>query len=143
LAIRQKTVVTQKMSADCPSHSMSNVAVRDVSMVIDEPEARGGTNLGLTPTETAIASLLGCTNVIANKCADKLNIDIGHLKIDVSYDFDRRGATLSEEIDLPFPKLVLTVTSGGSATDAELQQVAAEVNKYCPISKLFKQAGAV
>jgi len=107
----------------------------------DEPTERGGTNTGPTPTDAAIAALVGCTNVIGNKCADKLGIDIGHLSIDATCLFDRRGVMLSEEIDLPFVKITLNITADGPATDEELALVAAEVSKYCPLSKLFRQAG--
>ena len=59
MAIRMKTEVTLKAEADCPSHSLANVAIRDLNFAIDEPEARGGTNQGPTPTDTAIAALVG------------------------------------------------------------------------------------
>jgi len=141
MAIRQKTTINATMQSTCPSHSVSNCSIRDVEFTIDEPTERGGTNLGPTPTETAVASLVGCTNVIANKCAEKLGIDIGHLHIEATYSFDRRGVTLAEEIDVPFPKIVLNITADGSATEAELNNVSTELKKYCPIAKLFRQAG--
>jgi len=143
LAIKPKTTVVLKASAQCPSHSLAEVSVRDLSFSIDEPTERGGTNKGPTPTDTVIAALVGCTNVIGHKCAEKLNIDIGHLKVDVKCEFDRRGVTLSEEIDVPFTKIILNVTSDGPATTEELQSVATEAAKYCPLSKLFRQAGTV
>jgi len=143
MAIRQKTTISATMTSACPSHSQSNCQVRDLDFTIDEPVERGGTNQGPTPTETAVAALIGCTNVIANKCAEKLGVDIGHLSIDATYSFDRRGAMLAEEVDVPFPKIVLNITADGSASEAELQSVSAELNKYCPISKVFKQAGTV
>lgn len=141
MAIRQKTTVTLKASADCPSHSLANISVRDLTFAIDEPTERGGTNIGPTPTDTAIAALVGCTNVIGHKCATKLNIDIGHLSIDASCEFDRRGVMLSEEIDIHFKSITLTITASGSATNDQLALVAQEVEKYCPVSKLFRQAG--
>ncbi|WP_419914096.1 OsmC family protein [Hoeflea sp.] len=102
---------------------------------------RGGTNAGPTPTDTALAALIGCTNVIGHKCAGSLGIDIGHLEISAKCTFDRRGVTLEEEIDIPFKSIELTVVSHGPATQDELQRVAAEVRKYCPLSKLFTSAG--
>ena len=36
----------------------------DVYSIVDEPIERGGTNLGLTPTETLMSGLIACTNVI-------------------------------------------------------------------------------
>ena len=143
MAIRQKTTVTLKAEADCPSHSRANVRVRDLEFAIDEPVERGGTNAGPTPTDTALAALVGCTNVIGHKCADKLGIDIGHLQISVDCAFDRRGVTLAEEIEVPFTSLNLTVEADGPASEDDLQRVAAEVAKYCPLSKLFRQAGTV
>lgn len=141
MAITQKTTVPLKASATCPSHSKAVISIRDLEFTIDEPTERGGTNMGPTPTDAAIAALVGCTNVIGNKCATKLGIDIGHLTIDATCQFDRRGVMLNEEIDLPFVKIALNISASGSATADELQLVAAEVAKYCPLSKLFRQAG--
>lgn len=141
MAIKQKTTVTLKATANCPSHSLANIQIRDLEFPIDEPTARGGTNLGPTPTDAAIAALVACTNVIGHKCAAALNIDIGHLTIEASCDFDRRGVTLTAEVDIPFKKIVLDISSSGSATKSELAQLAAEVVKFCPLSKLFRQAG--
>jgi len=141
MAIKMKTTVKLRATADCPSHAKSEVAIRDLNFAIDEPTERGGTNLGPTPTDTVIAALIGCTNVIGHKCAKKLGVDIGHLKIDAICDFDRRGVTLEEEIEVPFEALELTVASDGSASDEDLQTVAAEVAKFCPLSKLFENAG--
>jgi uncharacterized OsmC-like protein len=141
MAIRMKTSVTMRASAHCPSHSLVNVSVRDLTFSIDEPTERGGTNLGPAPTETALAALIGCTNTIGQKCAKKLGYDIGHLDINATCEFDRRGVTLAEEIEVPFTAVALIVTSDGSATQAQLDQVAIETEKYCPLSKLFKAAG--
>jgi len=140
--IRPKTVIAGKVAGDCPSHALTHVKVRDVGMDIDEPVERGGTNTGPSPTETAIAALVGCTNVIGHKCAKKLDVDIGHLHITADYEFDRRGVTLAEEIDVPFRRVKLTVESDGAASDEDLARVAQEVAKFCPLSKLFRQAGA-
>ena len=139
--MKMKTTVKLRAKGECPSHSLANVSVRDLAFAIDEPVERGGTNAGPTPTDTALAALIGCTNVIGHKCAKSLGIDIGHLVVEAVADFDRRGVTLSEEIDVPFQAINLTVTADGSASNEELQQVAAEVQKYCPLSKLFRQAG--
>lgn len=139
--MKMKTVVTIKADANCPSHSRSDIAIRDLSLTIDEPEARGGTNQGATPTEVALAALTGCTNVIAHKCAVKLGINIGHLKITTACEFDRRGVTLTEEIDVPFTSISLNVTSDTAVAQADLDRLAIDVAKFCPLSKLFEQAG--
>ena len=141
--IKPKLVVPLRVKAECPSHARSDISIRDIRFNIDEPEERGGTNTGPSPTETLLAALVGCTNVIGHKCAKKLNLDIGHLSIRLRCEFDRRGVTLEQEIDLPFIKIDMTVESNGSATQAQLDEVAKEVAKYCPLSKLFRQSGTV
>ncbi len=141
MAIKPKTVVQLRARARCPSHARADIEIRDLAFVIDEPGERGGTNQGPTPTDTALAALVGCTNVIGHKCAARLGVDIGHLEITANCAFDRRGVTLAEEIDVPFQRIELTVLADGGASDAQLAEVAAEVRKYCPLSKLFTQAG--
>ncbi|WP_424966750.1 OsmC family protein [Dinoroseobacter sp. S375] len=141
MALRPKPTVTLKADAQCPSHSRADVTIRDLAFAIDEPTERGGTNAGPTPTDTALGALIGCTNVIGHKCATRLGVDIGHLAISVTCRFDRRGVTLAEEIDVPFEAITQTVLSDGTATDQELQTVAREVEKFCPLAKLFAGAG--
>ncbi len=141
MSAKMKTTVTLRAKAECSTHTRADVSIRDLNFAVDEPTERGGSNLGPTPTDTAIAALIGCTNVIGNKCASKLGVDIGHLNIDANCQFDRRGVTLEEEIEVPFQSITLTVVSLGSASEEQLQLVAIEVAKYCPLSKLFKNAG--
>ncbi|MEM7379011.1 MAG: OsmC family protein [Pseudomonadota bacterium] len=136
-----KTTVTLRASAHCPDHSRADVRVRDLTLTIDEPVERGGGNAGPTPTDTVLAALVGCTNVIGHKCAAKLGIDIGRLDIDVACDFDRRGVTLSESVAVPFTAVRQTVTAHGPASEAELAAVARDVELYCPVARLFVAAG--
>lgn len=141
--VREKTTVQARLSSESPSHARTDIRSRDLASIIDEPVERGGTNKGLTPTETAFAALMGCTNVIAHKCADKLGIDIGHMKISLVCDFDRRGVTLQEEIEVPFTRIQLKIETDGPATKTELEAVAKELAKYCPVAKMFRAAGTV
>ena len=143
MAIKMKTSVTLSIDAVCHGHSIAHVRTRDLAAIIDEPVERHGTNLGFTPTDTALSALAGCTNTIGHKCAVKLGVDIGNLNISAKCQFNRLGVTLAEEIDVPFEQIELVVISDGTATHDELQQVAAEVAKYCPLAKLFRGAGTV
>ena len=141
MAIKMKTVVTYRTTAKATSHARTEIPVRDLTTIIDEPLERGGTNEGITPTETALAALIGCTNVIGHKNAKRLGIDLGEVTIDAVCKFDRRGVLMEEEIDIPFPEITLTVNCSGSASEAELQTVGKETEKYCAIAKLFQAAG--
>ena len=142
MAIRQKTVVQLRAKGNSVSHARTNVHVGHNTTVIDEPHVRGGTNAGMSPTETAVAALIGCTNVIGHKVADKLGIDIKGMDIEAEVDFDRRGVTLQEEIDVPFTAVRLKIEVATDASQDEVDTLATEVAKFCPLSKLYKQAGA-
>ena len=141
MAIRQKTLVKLSVSGESVGHGSTDIKVRDLKATIDEPKERGGTNLAPTPTEYAYTALMGCTTSIGNKCAKQLGVDIGRLTYDMVVEFDRRGVMIMEEIDVPFPSIQLKVTSHGSASQAELDQVGVETAKYCAVSKLFMAAG--
>lgn len=141
MAIRMKSVVTYRASAACPTHSRTEIPVRDLNVVIDEPLERGGTNLGPSPTETAMTALIACTNVIGHKNAKRLGVDLGAVTIDADCKFDRRGVLMEEEIDVPFPAITLTVNCKTSASQEALDEVGVETAKYCAIAKLFEAAG--
>lgn len=141
MAIKPKTKMTIKLNGKGTSHSRSEIDIDGNTVVIDEPVARGGTNEGPSPTATAYAALVGCTNVIGHKCAHHLGIDIGNMTFEMEVDFDRRGVLLMEEVDVPFTAVRLQVTTHGSATQAEVDRVAEETAKFCAISKLFEAAG--
>jgi putative redox protein len=51
VTIKPKTVVRMHLAGEAVSHFRTNVTVRDLATTIDEPEVRGGTNKGLSPTE--------------------------------------------------------------------------------------------
>ena len=138
---RPRTTVRQRITATCPTHSRTDLQVRDLESTIDEPEERDGTNLGFTPTETLVASLIGCTNVISHKIAHKHGIEFDDMTIEAEASFDRRGAMLEEEVRVPFPKIVLTINVRTGASDAEMEKVKTELPMFCPVSKVIREAG--
>ena len=141
VTVTQKTVVTQKLEGRCTSHSRTDVAVRDRTVVIDEPAERGGTNQGLTPTETLMASLIGCTNVITHKVAAKNNVAIKSMNVRLEAQFDRRGVMLQEELEVPFPSATLYIDLETDADAAAVERVKRELAMFCPVSKVFRAAG--
>ncbi len=139
--VRMKTVVTQRLKAACPTHSRTEVDVRDVHVTSDEPVERGGGNAGLAPTELLMASLAACTNVIFHKCAKQHGVDVAALEIDVIAQLDRRGVTLQEEIEVPFPTVKLVANLTTSADDAAIEAAKTDLSKFCPVSKVIHNSG--
>ena len=141
MAIKIKPIVTYRTTAQCPTHARTEIPVRDLNVIVDEPVERGGTNLGPAPTEAALAALIACTNVIGHKNAHRLGVDLGEVTIDADCKLDRRGVLMEEEIDVPFPKITLTVNCKTDASQEDVSNVGSETAKFCAIAKLFGQAG--
>lgn len=137
----QKSEVIMSMSATGETHARTKINIRDVSSVIDEPEARGGTNQGLTPTETLMASLIGCTNVISKRIAHKMGIELGEMDIQLSAKFDRRGTMLEEEIDVPFSEVTMDIEIDTDATEEQINILKIDLAKFCPIAKVLRGSG--
>ena len=139
--IKQKTVVDMKVNALAQSHARTSVNVRDLEVIVDEPEARGGTNLGVTPTETIAVALAGCLNVVGHRCAEKVGVKILNLEIDINAKFDRRGVTFEEEGVMPFPEIEVNLELTTEDNDEEIENMKDLPFKHCPISTLLRQAG--
>lgn len=137
----QKSVVTMSMSATGETHARTKINIRDVSSIIDEPEIRGGTNQGLSPTETLMASLVGCTNVISKRIAHKMGVELGEMDIQLSAKFDRRGTMLEEEIDVPFTSINMDIEIDTNATKDQIATLQTDLAKFCPIAKVLRGSG--
>ena len=141
VVITQKTTVTQRIQGNCPTHTRTDVATRDVKSVIDEPKEREGTNMGLTPVETMVAALIGCTNVISHKCAKKHGVELKAMSIEAESTLDRRGTQLLEEIEVPLPKIRLLINVTTDASDADVEKVKTDLHRFCPIAKVVRNSG--
>lgn len=141
MAIKLKTTVKMGLTGHGETHARMRVTTRDVEGLIDEPEARGGTNLGLTPTETLMSSLMGCTNVISARIAHKMGIRLEDMQISLSADFNRIGTMLEEEIEQPFSNIVMEISVATDATAAQLAQLQGDLAKFCPIAKVIRGSG--
>jgi uncharacterized OsmC-like protein len=141
VVIKEKTTVTQRVRGDCPTHSRTEVTVRDVKTIVDVPKERDGTNMGPTPTETMVAALIACTNVISHKCAHKHGVEFKAMSIEAESTFDRRGTQLMEEIEVPFPKIRLVINVATDASDESMEKVKADLHRFCPIAKVVRNSG--
>ena len=63
------------------------------------------------------------------------------MTIDAESNFDRRGTQLLEEIEVPFPKIRLLIDVTTDASEAGLEEVKADLHRFCPISKVIRNSG--
>ena len=136
-----ENVVHMKLDGSSKSHSRTDIITRDVESVIDEPIARGGTNLGLSPTETLVSSLIGCTNVITHRIMEKMGFTINSMDIRSKTMFNRDGVGLIQEVDVPFPEITLDINISTNASQNDLEEVKKQLAMYCPIAKVIRNAG--
>lgn len=141
VTIKPKTTIRMNLGAKSASHTRTDISVRDITGIIDEPEVRGGTNKGLTPTETLMASLIGCTNVISHRIAHHMGVEIGSMDIALSVDFDRRGVMLEEDVERPFSNIVLDIDITTDATPEQMEKIKTDLAKFCPIAKVIRGSG--
>jgi putative redox protein len=130
-----------KLSATCPGHARTDVSVGDHEIITDEPESRGGSNLAAAPVQTFMASLIGCTNVITNKCARDLGVEINSMEIEMEAEIDRRGMMLTDAVAVPFPAITLNIDVKTNATDEQWDQVIDYLHKFCPIAVVIRASG--
>ena len=112
--------------------------VRDLCSVIDKPVERGGSNLGLSPTETFVAALIGCASVISHKITHKNGITLQHMQVRVEAHFDPRRVTQSEEMAVPFPAMTLFTDVRSDASPELIKQLQHAAGHVLPISKLVR-----
>ena len=138
-----ENVVHMKLEGSSKSHSRADIIARDVESVIDEPAARGGTNLGLSPTETLMSSLIGCTNVITHRIMEKMGFKINSLDIKSKTLFNKDGVSLIQEVEVPFPEITLDIAISTNASESDLVEVQKQLAMYCPIAKVIRNSGTV
>jgi uncharacterized OsmC-like protein len=88
-----------------------------------------------------VAALIGCTNVITHKCAKKHGVELKTMTVGAESTFDRRGAQLLEEIEVPFPRIRLVIDVTTDASEADMEKVKADLHRFCPVSKVIRNAG--
>ena len=136
-----ENVVHMKVDGSSKSHSRTDIITRDVESVIDEPIVRGGTNLGLSPTETLVSSLIGCTNVITHRIMEKIGFKINSMKIRSKTIFNKDGVGLIQEVEVPFPEITLDIEISTNASESDLVKVQKQLAMYCPVAKVIRNAG--
>lgn len=141
MAIRPKTTIQMSLTGAGQTHARTVVKTRDVTALIDEPMIRGGTNLGPSPTETFMASLIGCTNVISSRIAQKMGLVWQNLDVELSAEFNRLGTMLEEEVEHPFANIVMDISVETNASEQELEKLKSDLSKFCPIARVIRNSG--
>lgn len=112
------------------------------TLQMDEPTEDGGSNSGANPMQYFIASVGGCQNEQAQVVAEELSLTLSAIDINLEIDLDLAGFMgSSEHSDGAYKELRLQAVVHGNATEAQVQELGARVDKRCPILALIRASG--
>ncbi len=97
-------------------------------IIVDEPTAKGGTDLGPAPRELLCMSLAACTSITLRMYADQKKWEIGEIKVDVALENADSEAIFHRKIKFSNP-----VTE-------EMQTRLLLVADKCPVHKIFSRS---
>ena len=116
--------------------------VRDFAPVIaDEPDTLGGTNLGPTPLETLLVSLVSCQNAMIHGVAKAMRYDYRAVDFECSGQMDIRGAEGVRGVVPYFDVVYLRIAVHSKETPARLERLRKNVELRCPVMNLLRDAG--
>ena len=115
--------------------------IRDLKFIVDEQHKVGGTNLGPSPTELALAALASCVSIATRSRSRKMGLTVKSVDTDIDAEFDLRGVLTQEEIEVPFKKVNLRVKVISDMESSEMLKLKQAVHRCCPLHKLFSSAG--
>jgi uncharacterized OsmC-like protein len=108
------------------------------SFKVDEPPALGGADMAANPVQYALASLGSCQAITYQFWAEQLGIGFDTLSVRVEGDLDIRGFFGFDDSVRPgFSAVRLEVTVTGPESPERYQDLAAAVDRHCPVLDLF------
>lgn len=106
---------------------------RNHSMVIDLPEAKGGSNSGPTALEMCVMSLSGCVGTIFAMVAEKMRLKFEKMEVELIAEQSQNAPTIT---DVHFTLRIQT-----SEERQKIEKCLDLTINTCPVGVLFKQAG--
>lgn len=113
----------------------TTVRSRDFTLVVDEPPALGGDDLGANPVEYLLAGFAGCLNVVGHLVAQEQGIALRSLAVEVSGPLDpARLFGQDTEARAGFQHIEVALRVDADADAAALDRWLRTVEARCPIS---------
>ena len=101
---------------------------------IDEPDALGGTDKGANPIEHLLAALASCTVISYQVWADKLDLTLDGVDVELKGDIDLAGFFGTEQGVRPgFQGIELGVRLSGPESEGDYRRLEEAVATHCPV----------
>lgn len=101
----------------------------------------GGADSAPSPLYFALASLGSCNQVTGSLVAKDLGIKLGEWEVDVHAKLDVAVLTTGAEGNANFDSISGNIKVQTDADSQQLAKLAAETERRCPISQLYKRSG--
>ena len=108
---------------------------------VDTYPAFGGRDSSPSPLSYVLAALSSCNQVTGSVVAKELGITLGEWTFDVRGDLDTAVMVQGAEGDANFDAVTVTVSVATDADDATFERFAAETERRCPVTQLFRRSG--
>jgi putative redox protein len=101
----------------------------DHTLVIDEPEASGGTDEGPSPTRTLAAALAACVAITVEMYADRKGWEVGDVEVVVDMEYGEANRPRAFTVTLRLPQ---------GLSEEQVQRLKAIAGK-CPIHRMLDE----
>ncbi|MFZ2905887.1 MAG: OsmC family protein [Cyclobacteriaceae bacterium] len=135
------TLLKFSIESNSETPARTEIKTRGFKLIVDEPEALGGTNLAPNPVEYILAGYAGCINVVAHLTAKKFNIDLKDLKIAIDGDINPARLFGESYNDRAGYKNINVRLSTTSAIDEKIKaQWLEEIENRCPVNDTLRNS---
>lgn len=109
--------------------------------IIDEPEERGGADLGATPLMHLAAAFASCQTVQIAKVAEAMRLDIGDVSIDSTIDTGRGDGRESGARIIRILAAKLEIKIQTNESEKKIERLKRLALDRCPIGAMMEDAG--
>jgi uncharacterized OsmC-like protein len=129
-------------SAEASLHEglLSDIQIRQFSLISDEPVSLGGTDEGPNPVELVLGAFAACQEIVIAAYAAVLDIPVQRVKVNVDGHLDLRGFfNVSDQVRPGFGRITYKTEILTSETDpAKLDQLKYFALNRCPVLDILQ-----
>ncbi len=112
------------------------------TVVIDEPEIRGGTGSGASPLAHLTAALASCQTMQTVKVAEAMRFTHGAIRTKCSTTTERMPSTKGNDRVMRFTEAQIEIEVETNEAPERIERLKILSEDRCPVSNLFADAGA-
>lgn len=139
-ASAEQAVATFTARTELAGGLQTKASIRQFDLVVDEPQALGGTDQGPNPVELVLAALGTCQEIVYAAYAAVLGIPLDGVHIKVRGTLDPRGLFGVAEVAPGFLEVFYDVEIASPAPEADIVRLREIVDAHCPVLDILRRA---